>query len=468
MKRVIKLIVTGLLIFSCAFVFANSGPVYMTGLPSSGVIAVDKNTPIKVKKENLTFDFSGQEEHYAPIGIVTAKYEMVNPTTEDLSVQMAFPYIGNLGSSSNGNIKITVNNEELPYEIYLGETVKSKKVINNSDETEENYFDFVEIIGTITNDIYIAENFTENKVGKLYSIRVTPESDEGVEIFVDLTFDYNRTKVFTTGFRGLSRAGEKTIIHGWCREQNTLDIFVLGDDIDFTIEGYTDGTRNEKTSLYKYEISETDVDVKTYLLDNIRNNSYVSYNDISDIQLYNMFAKVLDEQFSNNLGYCSDDEVLTYGSINRMITLIYRVEFPQNSEKTVSVTYQTDGTMDRRKTKEPVYTYDYILNPAKNWNDFENLNIKIIPPKESPYVVESTIELSKEGNIYITSLDKLPEDDFSFTLYHKDKITMMDMFEKEISNAFGYFVVFSPFVIFFVLIIIVIFIFKRGININKK
>ena len=117
MKRVIRLIVVDLLIFSFTVVFANSGPVYMTGLPSSGVLAVDK--------ENLTFDFSGEEKHYAPIGIVTAEYEMVNPTNDYLTVQMAFPYIGNLGSASNENIKITVDNEELPYEVYLGETVKS-------------------------------------------------------------------------------------------------------------------------------------------------------------------------------------------------------------------------------------------------------------------------------------------------------------------------------------------------------
>lgn len=132
MKRVIRLIVVDLLIFSFTVVFANSGPVYMTGLPSSGVLAVDKNSPIEVNKENLTFDFSGEEKHYAPIGIVTAEYEMVNPTNDYLTVQMAFPYIGNLGSASNENIKITVDNEELPYEVYLGETVKSRNVSNNS------------------------------------------------------------------------------------------------------------------------------------------------------------------------------------------------------------------------------------------------------------------------------------------------------------------------------------------------
>lgn len=461
MKRVIKLIVVGLLIFSFVVVFANSGPVYMTGLPSSGVLAVDKNSLIEVNKENLTFDFSGNEKHYAPLGIVTAEYEMVNPTNDDLTVQMAFPYIGNLESTSNENIKIRVDNEELPYEIYLGETVKNKNAFNNSDETEEDYFDFEEIIGTITNDIYIADNFTRDEIGKLYSIEVTPDSDEGVEIFVDLTFDNNKTKVFTRGFRGLSREGEKTTIHGWCREQSTLDIFVLGEDIDFTLEGYTSGNRSEKTSLYKHEIFETEKDIKTYMLETIKSNSYVSYDDISDIQLYNVFAKVLDDQFTNNLGYCSDDELLTYGNIYRMITLFYKVEFPKNSEKTVSVSYQTHGTMDRRKTKEPVYTYDYILNPAENWNGFRNLNIKIIPPDESPFVVESSIELNKEGNIYMASIESLPEDDLTFTLYHKDKVTIMDTVEKEISNFLGYFFMFSPFILNFIFIIVIIIIFTK-------
>lgn len=464
MRKIIKLIVVFLLIFSFAIALANSGPVYITGHPSMGVLAVDKNSPIEVKKENLIFDFSDDEEQYAPIGNVIAEYEMVNSTTEDLSVQMAFPYVGNIASASSDAIKITADNEELLYKVYLGEIVRHSHS-NDKEDTEENYFDFDEIVVTITDDIYAAQNFPEGEIGKLYSIEVTPENDEGVEIFVDLTFDNNKTNVFTTGFRGLDRTGEKTLIHGWCRETSTLDIYVLGDDIEFRIEGYTNGTRNEKTNLYKYKISESEEDIKTYLLQTIRNNSYVSYDNISDIQLYNLFAKVMDEQFSNNLGYCSDDELFSYGNSYRMITLVYTVNFPKNTEKTVSVNYKASGTMDRRRTKEPVYTYEYILNPAANWNDFKNLNIKIIPPESSPYVVESSIELNKEGNIYTASFESLPEDDLTFTLYHKDKVTMIDMFEKEISNVLGFLFVFAPFIMLLVFMIVIIVIFSKSFNI---
>ena len=123
--------------------------------------------------------------------------------------------------------------------------------------------------------------------------------------------------------------------------------------------------------------------------------------------------------------------------------------------------------MDRRKTKEPVYIYDYILNPAENWNDFKKLNIKIIPPKGSPYVVESSIELNKEGNIYTAALESLPKDDFTFTLYHKDEITILDSLEKEISNILGTFFMFSPVIMLFVFIIVIIFIFTKGSKKNS-
>lgn len=463
MKKAITIIAVALLVFPFNAVFANSGPVYMSSFPSSDVLAVDNNTPIEVNGEDLTFDFSAKEEHYSPIGMVTAEYKMANPTHEDLSVQMAFPFIENLGSISNDNIKITADNEELSYEIYLGGIIKRTN-INGSEETDENYFNFEKIIETITDNSYKTNNFTEDELGKLYSIEVKPSSDKEVEIAVDLTFDYEKTKVFAGGFNGFSREGKTTKITSWCRKPIVLDIYVLGEDVDFSIAGYTDGTLKEKTDLYMYEIHEKEIDVRTFLLSYIKNNSYISYDNISDIQLYNVFAKGMDEQFSNNLGFCIADEVLTYGSISRMITLVYTVEFPKNSEKTVSVSYKTTGTMDRRDTKEPVYTYDYILNPAENWKDFKNLNIKIIPPADAPYIVDSSIELNKEDNIYTASLKSLPNDDFTFTLYHKDKITMMDKLEGKINRTFGYF---APVVMGFILILLVIIIIIK-VKIRKK
>lgn len=62
MKRLVKSIVIIFLIFSFTLVFANSGPVYWQGYPSSDIMTVQKNSPIQVKSERLTFDFSDEEQ----------------------------------------------------------------------------------------------------------------------------------------------------------------------------------------------------------------------------------------------------------------------------------------------------------------------------------------------------------------------------------------------------------------------
>lgn len=460
-----KVILFVLVAFSFATAaLANSGPVYWKWYPSSDILTVDKDSPIEVTNENLIFDFSDDEEfrsHHSYECKVTAEYEMVNPTNENLSIKMAFPFIESIRYLSEESIKITADREELPYEIYLGEIMRNS---NRQDGTEEeNYFEFEKIIGSITDDIYKADNFTEDEIGKLYSIDVEPSSDEGIEIVINLNFDNEKTKVLAAGFNGFFREEGNTRITAWCRESEVLEIYVLGEDADFSIFAYTDGTLKEKTDLFTYEISEKEIDVKTYLLDYIRSHPYIDYNNVSDIQLYNLFAKVMDEQFSNNLGFSAADEVSTYGSSDRMIILVYDIEFPKNSSKTVSVSYKTLGTMDRRDTKEPLYTYDYILNPAENWKDFKNLNIKIIPPAESPYVVESSIELNKEGNIYTASLRNLPEDDFEFTIYYKEKVTLMDRLAGEIGRSIGYTFMFMPFIFGVILVIVIVYVSKKSV-----
>ena len=124
----------------------------------------------------------------------------------------------------------------------------------------------------------------------------------------------------------------------------------------------------------------------------------------------------------------------------RIFTLVYTVEFPHSSEREVSISYYTSGTMDKTKTVDPLYTFDYILNPAKHWKDFKDLNIKVIAPEKAPHIVKSSIEFTKgENNTYTATLNKLPEDDLSFTLYANEKITLQDRIKGKLNNKFGYF-----------------------------
>lgn len=453
MKKTVK-IISILLVFSFSLVYANSGPVYWQGYPSSDIMTVDKDSNIEVKSEDLIFDFSdGDNNSHSVQANVTAQYEMTNPTGETQSVQMAFPYIERLYNINYDNIKITADDKEIPYEVYAGNVVNSYR--NSFEENKDDSFDFDEIVNTISNDIYESKSFTADEIGKLYYFEIKATANEKVDFTVDFTYDQEKTRILIKNFNSFGREDEKVSIATDCYESQIAEIYVLGEDIDMDIIGYTFGSSKEETNAFTYELTEKEIDVKSYLLDSMKSNSFVDFEHISDIQLYNLYASALDKYFVNNLGFCTVDDILAECGSVRVITLVYNVEFLPFQDQQVSVSYNTTGTMDKRSTSSPQYLFDYILNPAKNWNSFNKLNIKIITPQEAPYIIDSSIAFNKvESNIYTASLEKLPEEDLSFTLYQKEKITLYDKIEGRINRSFGYF---APIVIgvigFFIIVI---------------
>ena len=383
MKKLVKITVI-LLISSFSLVYANSGPVFWQGYPSSDIMTVDRNSPIEVKSENLIFDFSDENnDSYSVQANVTAEYEMTNPTDETQSVQMAFPYVERLSNVNYENIKITANGKKVPYEVYAGKTVNSYG--NSFEENKDENLDFNEIVNTISNDTYEAKSFKADEIGKLYYFKIKPTANEKVDFTVDFTYDQEKTNIITKNFNSFSREDEKIRIASGCFESQIAEIYVLGEDININkISGYNIGSSKEETNSFAYELIEKEVDVKTFLLDSMKSYSYADFEHISDVQLYNLYASALDKYFVNNQGFCMVDDVLAESSYVRIITLVYTVEFLPAQDQTVSVSYNTNGTMDKRNTTSPQYLFDYILNPAKNWNSFNNLNINILSDKEGP------------------------------------------------------------------------------------
>ena len=159
----------------------------------------------------------------------------------------------------------------MPYNLYIGDVVDS---YGASIEDREPSFDFNDIVSTITDELYKAENFTESEKGKLYTIEVKPTTDQRINFAVDFNFDSKKTKVLTYGFNRYERNGKITRIAAWCYEPEVLEIYVLGEDIDLNINAYTDGELRQKTDLFTHQISTKEVELKPYLMQYIRNNDY--------------------------------------------------------------------------------------------------------------------------------------------------------------------------------------------------
>lgn len=464
MKKLIISIIFILFLFSFSITsFANSGPVYWQGYPSSDIMSIEENSPIKVKSENLEFDFSNNSNSdFTICGEVTASYIMANQANETKKVQMAFPFIGRLDDISADDIAITANGNVVPYKVYVGNRVRGSK--NQSYDNIDSSFQFDNIVSTITDELYSAYYFKQDEKGKLYTIDVEPTTGQRINFAAHFSFDYLETKVITSGFNRYERNDKRTRIASWCREKETLEILVLGKDINLKMNAYTDGELKKNTDLYTYDITTKEVELKEYLLEYVRKHTNIEENlMINDTQLYNLYAKILDKRLIGNKGFCSEYDIIEQENYNRIITLVYEVSFPKKSEQEVSVSYKTVGTMDKTETVKPKYTFNYILNPAKNWKNFNDLYIKIITSDKVPYIVKSNIELVKEGNkLYSAKLTELPEEDFSFTLYSDKSISLLDKAGRKIYRKFGYI---TPIVIGLVILLVVI-LFK--IIINRK
>ncbi|MGI6129845.1 MAG: hypothetical protein ACOYEO_07125 [bacterium] len=444
-----------LFIFSLVFVgmapergFANAGPTYWQGYPSAEVLVIDENCPVEVTREKLLLDLNAEGKYsYTITGKVTASYEMVNPTDKDLSVQMAFPFVSSLADFRPEDITITANGSPLPYKLYIGDTVNGR-ADPSQDKTDADLL-FENIINTVTNKPYQAQQFSEHEQGKLYTLIVQPTTEQRINIALDLTWDHDKTKVLVDGFNRYKRDKEKVRIASWCYEPTMLQLLVLGDAIDFHITAYTDGELKQETDLFDCQISSKKTDLKSYLIDYARGYK-MSPNQletpdrqivgISDEQLYNMYAATLDKILTDNWGFCSSGDLVAQNRSDRVMTLVYTVDFPADSHKNMTVHYKTIGTMDRRKTATPVYTFNYILNPAQSWSNFQNLTIEVLTPEESPYVVYSNIELAKENQRhYRARLNTLPDGDFIFSIYAREKITAWDKLYGAWHFTFGYF-----------------------------
>jgi hypothetical protein len=413
-------------------------------------MAIDENSPIVVNGEELVFDFSeGEHLDYRVSGDVTATYQMKNPTDKELTVQMGFPFVGSLLSKED-DIKIRIDQEEIPYELYIGGDVKEQG-LTNSENTSESY-DFEGIISSIRKEPYEAEIFKENERGKLYSIDINPPEDQKIKLAISFSYEADQTKILANDFNSVERDGEKMRVGVWCNKPTTLEIYVLGEDIDFDLGAYTDGELQNEVDFSNYSIKTQEVELRTYLFDYISKIANPEFNEaISVDQLYNFYARELDIAFKRNGGFASEGDLLA-NNYEGIFVIVYIVDFPPNTEKEIKVNYKTTTTMDRSKTPDPIYIVDYILNPAQYWDSFQDLNIKVIPSEELPYIVSSNMDFQRKDNIYKVKFEELPKEDLTFTLYNKEKITLID---KTVGNFNRYFGYFTPIVVgIFVLILI--------------
>lgn len=439
---------------------ANSGPTYWEGYPSSEILVVQENNPIVVEKEDLIFDFTKENNleynDYNISGLVTAKYTMSNPTENSESVQMAFPMIATTRDFKSDNIVIEDNGEELDFEVFIGDIYNA-----------ETQIDFKSMVNQVSASEYSPEHYNLDEVGTLYTYDIAPTDGKEINVTIEHNYDTAKSRIMGRGFNGYESEDNHVKLSVWMNDRSEVEIFVLGDDVDFNVTAYTDVELKNETEKYTMDIKTEEISTRDYLNKQVADFTTDVYY-LADNQILNMITKQLDEHMENEVLHLNVGELFSFEFFERFFVLIYEVDFAPESTREISVTYNTFSTMDRSQTSNPIHTFDYILSPAENWADFNNLNILIKPHEDYPYIINSSEDFQRnEDGIYMGNFQVLPEENLSFSLFDKEDITASDEVKGFlVLNSF--FLMLLLFIVVPVIIVFIISMIYKKVNKSKK
>ena len=411
------------LLLSAVFIqptHANSAQRYWSGTDSSGALVKDKNCPLVVDKELLTFDvqefpknyYNSTEEFLAYTGKVTAEYTFRNPADYAVTATLVFPF-GNLphygeytydsptdkytAASDTEKCGVKVNGK--PIEATVRHTLKDRGTP----------FSLNEDMPKLTNG-YIADSFFRPDLPvwvQQYSVEgINPENQAATAALV-LREDPTKTRVLWEEKSGMATLKDGIRISGWTKTGDTLTVYIFGeppkDGITWSL--YENGACKKKidgniTLKYSEQMTFRDFAFREY-----DNSSGISESDWYNAQA--AFLNAGSEEWRRGGIYTEKS------AFSLMRWYEYTLTLEPGQFLTNTVTAPLYPAIDAGYTPS-IYIYTYLLSPARTWAQFGELKIVV----NTPYYMTENDQGSFSGTErgYELTLPGLPEKELTFTL----------------------------------------------------
>lgn len=423
MKRKVITGIFTVLMLSTVFIqstHANSAQRHWSGTDSTGALVKDKNCPLVVDKELLTFDvrefpknyYNSTEEFLAYTGKVTAEYTFRNPADYTVTATLVFPF-GNLPHygeyiyDSPTDKHIAVSDTEK-----YGVKVNGKLIKATVRHTLKNIgtpFSLDEDMPKLT-DGYISDGFFRPDLPvwvQQYSVEgIGAENQAATAAFV-LREDSSKTRVLWEEKSGIATLKDGIRMSGWTKTGDTLTVYIFGeppkDGIAWSL--YENGACKKKidgTITLKCSEQMTFWD---FVFREYDNNSGISESD-----WYNAQVAFLNDG-SKDLMY--GGIYTEKSSFSLMRWYEYTLTLEPGQTLTNTVTAPLYPAIDAGYTPS-IYTYSYLLSPAKTWAQFGELKIVVNTPYYMTENNQSSFSGTEKG--YELTMPGLPEKELTFTL----------------------------------------------------
>ena len=411
------------LLLSAVFVqptHANSAQRHWSGTDSTGALVKDKNCPLVVEKELLTFDvqefpknyYNSTEEFLAYTGKLTAEYTFRNPADYTVTATLVFPF-GNLphygeyiydsptdkdtAASDTEKYGVKVNGK--PIEATVRHTLKDRGTPFSLNEDM-----------TKLTDGYIADSFFRPDLPvwvQQYSVEgINPENQAATAALV-LREDPTKTRVLWKEKSGMATLKDGIRISGWTKTGDTLTVYIFGeppkDGITWSL--YENGACKKKidgniTLKYSEQMTFRDFAFREY-----DHSSGISESDWYNAQA--AFLNAGSEEWRRGGIYTEKS------AFSLMRWYEYTLTLEPGQILTNTVTAPLYPAIDAGYTPS-IYIYTYLLSPARTWAQFGELKIVV----NTPYYMTENDQGSFSGTErgYELTLPGLPEKELTFTL----------------------------------------------------
>ena len=399
---------------------ANSGTPWWRGTTSTGVTFTGENCPLQVEKEILTFElkdfpkgYGTVEEFLAYEGKVTAEYTFKNPTENEITARLAFPF----GDEP----------DYAPYRDENGNSVKdvdtAKYTVKINDEDAETELRHTYFDGGFNFDkqaARIREGYAEDDFFKTdlpvykYTFTATVQTNGVFYSVAEIPLDTTKTKIASYSYLHDTKEGALSIT--WYHQTSaSTSFYVLGDDIDTSEIQWKFYTEKYKPSIFgnnwqKVKVSgsaefgaKEQSTFKEFALKERAEDSAISEKDY-----YNGVVDYYNNYFTAFLP-ANGGEAFEYRA---MRWFVYDMTVAAGQSVKNTVTVPVYPTIHYAYTPN-VYEYEYYLSPAAKWASFGEIEINI---KTDYYITEGGSKFEKTEDGYKFTADSLPQGELEFSL----------------------------------------------------
>ncbi len=442
-KRFICLVaLTALILSSFSIeVSANSAQWHWSGVDSTGAMVFDKDCPIEVEKEVLTFDISqfpsnhyaSQEDFLAYDGKVSAEYTFYNPSDLTITATLAFPFgnqpdYANTYNEQTGEYETATDAEK--YDITVnGEPVNKK--IRYTLKTDSQ-FNLEGDLKNLQNEYITHSFYTPSTTVTKYTYVVGGENKEGLigsqvgDYYTAPTagFDWDggngQTRIYFPDWNsyhlqdnGVGRFGT------FVRNGDYLTLYAFGEPLTapITWQCYQNGGMKNGEEIYGLVSL---VSTQTTTFESFVFEKYSEKFGISTVDWYNAVLCSFKDYNGgkNNLNVVENYSDFSSPYVERFLSNLlrwYEYEITILPKQTIvnCVTAPIYPSIDL-SYKPSVCKYVYLLSPASTWASFKEIEIIINTPY---YITESSIKgFNKTENGYTYKQSGLPTCELEFTL----------------------------------------------------